>query len=91
MSEVVTVQLDATDADLGDVSAVAKQVPDASTLAAQTRVRLPSMAFRRGGMLRKLLGPARVPVDRAARCTALLVCGYVGIGADDEAAWGIAP
>lgn len=89
--EVVTVRLDASEADVDEPSVVAQQLPVASTLAPRTRVVVPSTATRRGGVLRRLLGQQRVPVSRAARCTALLVRGYVDIGANDEDAWGYAP
>jgi hypothetical protein len=87
----VTVTLDATDRDLGDVTAVAPQIPEACTLAPGSRVVVVARAVRRRGLLRHLLGDARVVVPRSIRCTALLVRGYVGIGADAEGAWGVAP
>lgn len=91
MTEPVTVRLDATDADLEDASAVALQLPDPATLVPGARVNVLASATRRGGVLRRLLGPSRVPVTRATRCTALLIRGYVTIGADDEQAWGAVP
>lgn len=87
----VTARLDATGVDLEDPSAVAKQLPAPGTLAPGTRVVVPAAATRKGGVLRRLLGPRTVTVSRAARCTALLARGYVDIGADDEAAWGRVP
>ncbi len=91
MTEVVTVQLDATAADVGVPAAVAGQIPLASTLAPGTRVVVRASATRRGGVLGRLLGPRREPVPRSTACTALLVRGYVDIGADDAGAWGVAP
>jgi hypothetical protein len=87
----VTVQLDATGVDLEDPSAVARQLPAPSTLAAGTRVAVLATARREDGVLRRLLGARAVAVSRAARCTALLVRGYVDLGADDAASWGHAP
>jgi hypothetical protein len=87
----VTVRLDATDADVEEPAAVASQIPLASTLPPGTRVVVPSTATRRGGVLRRLLGPRGVPVPRSTGCTALLARGYVAIGADADGAWGYAP
>jgi hypothetical protein len=87
----VTVTLDMTDADPEDVSAVARQIPEAIALGPRTTVTVLPTAVCRGGLLRRLLGDARVPVARATRCTALLVRGYVGLGADAGRAWGITP
>ena len=89
--EAATVTLDVTDVDPGDASALARQIPEASTLAPRTKVTVLATATRRGGLLRRLLGDARVPVTRATRCTALLVRGYVDIGADAGRAWGVTP
>jgi hypothetical protein len=86
-----TVTLDVTDADPEDVAAIARQIPDAGSLAPRTRVTVLPIATRRGGLLRRLLGDARVPVSRAVRCTALLLRGYVDIGADAWRAWGVVP
>ncbi len=85
------VTLDVTNADPEDVSAVASQIPDPKTLPPRTRVTVPAIATRGGGLLRRLLGETKVPVSRAIRCTALLVRGYVGVGADTERAWGVVP
>jgi len=89
--DAVTITLDVTDADPEDVSAVARQIPEASALAPGTQVTVLPTATRRGGLFRRLLGAARVPVPRATRCTALLVRGYVGIRADAERASALAP
>jgi hypothetical protein len=77
------------------IASVAEQVPRASTLPSGASV------FVLGGAasdrrLWRLLG-RRFPVTRASRCTALLVRGYVDIGAGvdevsgDDLAWGSAP
>jgi hypothetical protein len=87
----VTVRLDATDADVEEPGAVAGQIPHASTVSPGTRVVVLATATRRGGVLRRLLGGRSVPVPRSTGCTALLARGYVGIGADDDGAWGYAP
>jgi hypothetical protein len=89
--DVLTVALDATDADPEDVSAIARQIPDAVSLGPRTRVTVLRTATRRGGLLRRFLGDTRVPVSRAVRCTALLVRGYVDVGADSERSWGVVP
>jgi hypothetical protein len=89
--DVVTVRLDASNADVESVAAMALQIPLAGTLAARTPVVVLGAAVRRGGLLRRWLGDKSVPVPRAVRCTALLVRGYVDIGADGSRAWGYAP
>jgi hypothetical protein len=73
-----------------DPAVLAEQIPLATTLATGTRVALPPIAWRRRGALGRILGPGKVAVGRAARCTALIVRGYVDIGADDGSAWGFA-
>jgi hypothetical protein len=87
----VTVRLDATAADVEVPAAVAQQIPEASTLAAGTKVSVPPQATRQGGVLRRMLGGTHVAVPAWARCTALLVRGYVRIGAAGDAAWGVVP
>jgi len=89
--EAVVIRLDATDTDIDVPAAVATRIPRASTQPPQTRVTVSRTATRRAGILRRLLGQKGVPVPRAIVCTALLVRGYVDIGADDEVAWGVAP
>jgi hypothetical protein len=89
--EVVTVRIDASSVDLESVAAVALQIPLARTLAARTPVVVLGAAVRRRGMLGRWLGDKSVPVARAVRCTALLVRGYVDVGADATRAWGYAP
>jgi hypothetical protein len=89
--EPITVRLNATDTDLDEPAAVALQIPPASTLAPGTRVVVLATAKREGGVFGRLLGPRSVAVPRSAVCTALLVQGYVEIGASDEGGWGKAP
>jgi hypothetical protein len=89
--DAIAVHLDATGADLSDPTAVARQIPLASDLAARTRVSVLPTASRRRGVLGRLLSAREIPVGRAARCTALLLRGYVDIGADETSAWGFAP
>jgi hypothetical protein len=87
----LTVELDATGVDLEDASAVARQLPAADTLAPGARLAVPAVALGRDGLLRRLLPPRKVVVPRAALCGALLVKGYVDVGADERRAWGYAP
>jgi hypothetical protein len=87
----VVIRLDATDTDIEVPAAVATRIPNASTLPPQTRVTVSRTATRRASVLRRLLGQKSVPVPRASLCTALLLRGYVDIGADDDVAWGLAP
>ena len=77
------------------MSGVAEQLPQASTLPSGTAVYVLGGAAS-DKRLWRLLGRT-VAVARAARCTALLIKGYVDIGAgvDDvtgvDLAWGSAP
>jgi hypothetical protein len=87
----ITVRLDATDVDVDEPSALASQLPHAGTVPPGTRVVVSATATRRGGVLRRLLGGGSEPVPRSSACTALLVRGYVGLGADADGAWGHAP
>jgi hypothetical protein len=89
--DVLTVRLDASSADVESIVAVAVQIPLARTLTARTPVVVLGAAVRRGGLLRRWLGDKSVPVPRAVRCAALLIRGYVDIGADGTRAWGYAP
>ncbi|HEX8794494.1 MAG TPA: hypothetical protein VF765_26295 [Polyangiaceae bacterium] len=82
------VRLDATGVDAEDFAALASQLPLASTLPPRTVVAVPAVAVRRRRFLRGVLGDRKVPVSRAARCTALLLRGYVDVHADDGSAWG---
>jgi hypothetical protein len=89
--DALVVRLDVSEADVGSVAAMASQIPHASTLSARASVVVPAAAVRRGGVLRRWLGDRSVPVPTAVRCAALLVRGYVDIGADEARAWGYAP
>jgi len=91
----VGVLLEAPSDDSHAITKVAEQLPPASTLASRTTIFVLGAAAKPGGFWR-LLGRA-VPVSRATRCTALLVRGYVEIGAGVDKAsghdltWGSAP
>ncbi len=91
----VAVVLDAGACDVDDPVAVAGQIPEASALEPGTRVFVLGAASRGSGLLKRWMGS--VAVSRVTRCSALLVRGYVGIGAGvDEVsradlAWGVAP
>jgi hypothetical protein len=88
--DAVAIRLDATDADVEDPRSFAAQVPHASTLRAGSAVRVLAVATRRRA-LGRWLGDGHAKVARAARCTALLARGYVGITAAGEEVWGFAP
>jgi hypothetical protein len=82
----IAVLLDATDADLTEAPAVARQVPDAATLPPGTHVFVLGAAVRpRAGLLR-WFGGGTVAVGRPPRCAALLARGYTAVGAfvDDK-------
>jgi hypothetical protein len=80
-ADALAVVLDATDDDMEDAAAVARQLPDPGALRPRTPVFVFGSAARRTGWPRRWFGPSHVPVDRATRCAALLARGYVGIGA----------
>jgi hypothetical protein len=90
----IAVALDAETCDIEDPVAVAAGIPEASSLEPGTRVYVLGAASRGAGILARLRGS--LPVSRVTRCTALLVRGYVEIGAGvDEVsgadlAWGMA-
>ena len=91
-AQAVAILLDATSIDVDDPAQVAGQIPAAAELPPATPIFVLGVAAGRRAVLRLL--ERRVPVTRAARCTALLARGYVDIGAGlDEAsradlAWG---
>ncbi len=93
----IVVELDASTSDLSTVGAVVAQVPECGGLPHRTLVVLLGQAGRGGGTWRRLVRMNVTPVSRAARCSALLVRGYVDIGAgtDDGTArdlvWGWSP
>lgn len=96
-ADAVAVMLDATGVDLDDIAVVAAQLPDPSTIARGAPVAVLANAVHVSEGWRRLLGTRRVPVPRATRCAALLVRGYVDIGASPTATaagnltWGFAP
>jgi hypothetical protein len=84
-------RLDATDADVESPAEVAAQIPAASERPVGTAVVIPAVASRKRGALGRLLGDGKVKVPLAARCTALLVRGYVDLSVSGDVAWGVAP
>jgi hypothetical protein len=86
----MAVWLDATGSELAAVGEVAGQIADARSLPPRTAVLVLGTAARRPSGWRRMLGAQRVPVARETRCAALLVRGYVEIGADaeEDVAWG---
>jgi hypothetical protein len=87
-ASAMAVWLDATGSDLAAVGDVAGQIADARSLPPRTAVVVLGTAARRPSGWRRILGAQRVPVAREVRCAALLVRGYVDIGAGAEVAWG---
>ena len=89
-AQAVAILLDATSIDVDDPAQVAGQIPGAAELPPATPVFVLGVASGRRIVLRWL--ERRVPVTRAARCTALLARGYVDIGAGVDSqmdlAWG---
>jgi hypothetical protein len=93
-ADAVAVLLDASSLDADDPLQIAGQIPRAADLAPATPVFVLGRAVRSNGMLR-WIGRQTIAVPRAARCTALVARGYVGVGAsiDDashtDIAWGL--
>ena len=85
------VRLDASTLDVDSPASVAEQVPHADTRLPGSTVAVGPVATRKRGALGRLIGDAHVKVPRAARCTALLAKGYVGIAAEGEDVWGVVP
>jgi len=82
------VRIDASTLDAESPASVAEQIPHADTRPAGSVVVLGPIATRKRG---RLIGDARVKVPKAARCTALLARGYVGIAAEGDDVWGVVP
>jgi hypothetical protein len=84
------VLLDATGTDLSTVESVAAQLGDATSLPPRTLVVVLGAAVRVLPAWRRLFGGGATQVPRALRCSALLVKGYVEIGADaaGDLTWG---
>ena len=85
------VRIDASTLDAESPASVAEQIPHADTRPAGSVVVLGPIATRKRGALGRLIGDARVKVPKAARCTALLARGYVGIAAEGDDVWGVVP
>ncbi len=85
------VRLDATALDLESPAAVTTQIPHADSLPAGSAVVVDAVAIKKRGGLGRLIGDGHVKVSRAARCTALLARGYVGITAEGDDVWGVSP
>jgi hypothetical protein len=81
------VRLDATDADVEDPAAVARQIPEARSLPEGTVVLVEATAVQKRRVLQRVLGDKKVPVARHVRCTALLARGYVDIASEGDAVW----
>jgi hypothetical protein len=84
--EAAVIQLDATESDLSSAEAVAAQLPDAASLPARTLVVLLGNAGGAGGVWRRILFMKDAKIPRAPRASALLMRGYVEIGAAKDAA-----
>jgi len=85
------VRLDASTVDVESPASFAAQIPLADTRPAGSIVAVGLVATRKRGALGRLIGDAHVKVPKAARCTALLARGYVGIAAEGDDVWGAVP
>lgn len=92
-AEAIAVRLDAGGDGARTPAGVAAQLPHATTMPSGTLVFVLGKAVAVRSLWRLFARDVAVP--RAARCSALLVRGYVDIGADDvsgdDLAWGAAP
>jgi hypothetical protein len=85
----LAVLLDAAAGDLADLAVIADQIPSANTLPSTTPVIVLGEAGRsNGGWSRLLFRLRKRNVERVPRCGALLVRGYVDIGAGLDPATG---
>jgi hypothetical protein len=96
-ASATAVLLDASEADLEDIEALVAQIPHWTTRVPGTPVVVLGTAVRRASWWRRIAGSGTTRVARAPRCSALIACGYVDVGAgrDDasgaDLAWGWAP
>ena len=81
----LAVLVDVSDLDEEDAGAFADQLPAAAELPPATTVFVLDAAVRSRGALR-WLGARKVPLSRAARCTALVVRGYTRVSAGPDPA-----
>jgi hypothetical protein len=77
----------------GNLADIVAQLPEVSSLAASATIVVLGEAARRASSWRRWIGSRTVTVPRSLRCTALLVRGYVDIGAatwegKDDLVWG---
>jgi len=89
----VAVLLQTPTDDRKSLAQIAAQLPDVTTLPMDATVVVLGGAVRDAPSWRRWLGQRVVPVPRALRCTALLVRGYVDIGAaigqrGEDLVWG---
>jgi len=87
----VAVLIETTTDDCGSLAEIAAQLPDPAALQTNATLVVLARAVQNVTSWRRWLGRRSIPVPRALRCTALLVRGYVDIGAtseDEDLAWG---
>lgn len=89
----VVVLLETETDDCRNLSQIVAQLPEAAALPTDATVVVLGGAVRNQSSWRRWLGHRVVPVPRALRCTALLVRGYVDIGASlddrgEDLVWG---
>lgn len=80
------------EAAAGSVAAIADALPDPDGLEPGTLVRVPAEVVGEKSLARSVLAAfgRKKTVDLAKRCSALVVRGYVDVGAADDVAWGYA-
>jgi hypothetical protein len=96
-ADAAAVVLDAAGLEVDEASGVASQLPLASALPAGAAVIVFGAAAGPRHFWNRLLWGGTIPVSRAARCGALIMRGYVEVGAgrdettNADLAWGRVP
>jgi hypothetical protein len=80
----VAVLLETAGDDWKSLDRIVAQLPEAASLPADATLVVLGRAVRNESSWRRWVGDRMVPVPRALRCTALLVRGYVDIGATTD-------
>jgi hypothetical protein len=83
--EATVVRLDGVAGDLAHAEAVAAQIPDRATFECRTLVVLLGTAVPAGAAWRRLVFLRDEMVPRASRASALVMRGYVDVGAGSDA------
>lgn len=89
--DAIGVEVAVSSTGMEAVADVARQLPDPSSIAAGTVVFVLAEPASRGTLARLLGRIRRDAIPSSIRGSALAVRGYVDIGGNEDAAWGIVP